>query len=106
MLLQVLRCGVRGERRIRRVCDAEYVERDRIIKNSMLHTWKKADLLRAIKEAPTADVVEVVRCKDCKNRYVPTRCALWYATVDDKEYFVERGDDFYCSYGAKMDGKG
>ena len=58
-------------------------------------------------DIPAADVVAVVRCKDCKHRYVPTRCALWYATVDDTEYFVERGDDFYCSYGeAKMDGKG
>lgn len=43
---------------------AEYINRDLIVKNSMLHTWKKADLLRAIKEAPTLDVVpreEVVR---------------------------------------------
>ena len=37
----------------------EYIERDLIVKNPMLHTWKKADLLRAIKESPTADVEEV-----------------------------------------------
>ena len=49
----------------------------------------------------TKDVVEVVRCKDCKHRYVPSRCALWYGTVDDKEYFIERGTDFYCSYGER-----
>lgn len=47
------------------------------------------------------DVVPVVRCKDCKHRYAPTRCALWYGTVNDQEYFVERGEDFYCSYGER-----
>ena len=47
------------------------------------------------------DIVPVVRCKDCKHRYAPTRCALWYGTVNDKEYFVERGEDFYCSYGER-----
>lgn len=59
------------------------------------------DVHRSIDATPTADVVEVVRCKDCKYRYVPCRCALWYATVDDKEYFAERGEDFYCSYGKR-----
>ena len=43
--------------------------------------------------------VEVVRCKDCVHRYEPVRCALWYATVGDKEYFSERGEDFYCKWG-------
>lgn len=48
-----------------------------------------------------ADVVPVVRCKDCKHRYAPTRCSLWYGTVNDQEYFIERGEDFYCSYGER-----
>lgn len=96
---------------------AEYIEREAAIErlkrrrdSERFPKTKYAGLESAIfqiKHVPAADVVEVVRCKDCKCRYVPTRCALWYATVDDKEYFVERGDDFYCSYGeAKMDGKG
>ena len=54
-----------------------------------------------INTAPTADVVEVVRCKDCQHRYVPCRCALWYGTAHGKEYFVERGEDFYCSLGER-----
>ena len=52
---------------------------------------------------PSADVVEVVRCKDCKHRYVPYRCALWYGTAGDKDYFAERGEDFYCSYGERRE---
>lgn len=50
---------------------------------------------------PTADVVEVVRCKDCQHRHVPMRCALWYGTLGDKEYFVEKGDEFSCSFGER-----
>lgn len=43
--------------------------------------------------------VEVVRCKDCIHRHKPKRCALWYATVGDIEYFLDRGEDFYCEWG-------
>lgn len=50
---------------------------------------------------PTADVAEVVRCKDCKHRYVPTRCALWTGTIGEKDYFCYHGDDFYCSFGER-----
>ena len=56
---------------------------------------------RCMDDIPTANVVEVVRCKDCIHRYVPTRCALWQGTIDDKDYFIERGEDFYCSYGER-----
>lgn len=52
---------------------------------------------------PTADVTEVVRCKDCKHRFVPGRCALWYATVGKDDYFAEHGDDFYCAYGERKE---
>lgn len=52
---------------------------------------------------PTADVAEVVRCKDCKYRYVPTRCALWTGTIGEKDYFRYHGDDFYCSFGERKE---
>ena len=65
------------------------------------HNHEHQHFLSMVMAQPAADVVEVVRCKDCKHRYVPARCALWYATMNDKEYFVERGEDFYCSYGER-----
>lgn len=43
--------------------------------------------------------VEVVRCKECIHRNKPVRCALWYATVGNVEYFTDRGEDFYCEWG-------
>lgn len=55
------------------------------------------------KEKNTPDLVEVVRCKDCKHRYVPCRCALWYGMADGKEYFLERGEDFYCPWGERSE---
>lgn len=53
--------------------------------------------------ATAVDFVEVVRCKDCKHRYVPCRCALWYASIDGKDFFGERGENFYCGYGERKD---
>ena len=61
----------------------------------------KASVKRVLMQAPTADVVDVVRCKDCQHRYVPSRCALWYGTANGREYFSERGENFYCSYGER-----
>lgn len=49
------------------------------------------------------DVVEVVRCKDCKYRFEPTRCSLWYGECDGKQYFRDHGNDFYCSYGKRRE---
>ena len=72
---------------------AEYINRDLIVKNPMLHTWKKADLLRAIKEAPTADVVEVVRCKDCI--YNEIGSCTHSQKYDEDNYRA----DYYCADG-------
>lgn len=62
--------------------------------------------VRAIKNIPSADVVEVVRCKDCKNNYVTTHN---HGKQDDPRCdFTDRHlslDDF-CSRGERrMDGE-
>ena len=49
-----------------------------------------------------ADVVEVVRCKDCTHRNTPD-CYLWYGSVGDTDYFIGTSDDFYCSYGERSE---
>lgn len=87
------------------MAEKEFIEREALIKSddwqSLKNDFDKARAHIIILAQPAADVVEVVRCKDCKHRYVPARCALWYATMNDKEYFVERGENFYCSYGER-----
>jgi hypothetical protein len=52
-----------------------------------------------MKKIPTADVVEVVRCKDCKHRVKPSKmCAHPKAVGWDA---IEPEDDDFCSYGEK-----
>ena len=50
---------------------------------------------------PFADVVEVVRCKDCKHHNGVT-CEFWSA--DPYEQSPALPDD-YCSYGERKDGE-
>ena len=56
----------------------------------------------AIAEQPAADVVEVVRCKDCKYRKTED-CAMFYECDCGEEHTWENDNDF-CSYGERKDG--
>lgn len=70
-----------------------------------------SDIIRAIEQTPIADVVEVVRCKDCKHRGdgVCPMCFEEYSASDDGEgYMVDdwitidnTQDDAFCSYGER-----
>ena len=51
--------------------------------------------------AVTINKKKVIKCKNCKHRYEPCRCALWYETADGKEYFLERGENFSCPWGER-----
>lgn len=51
---------------------------------------------QAIVDAPTADVVEVVRCKDCKYQGNDDECHLLSLAA------YTEPDDF-CSYGKKVE---
>lgn len=51
---------------------------------------------QAIVDAPTADVVEVVRCKDCKYQGNDYECPLLSLAA------YTEPDDF-CSYGKKVE---
>ena len=55
----------------------------------------------AIETVPSADVVEVVRCSDCKHSY--ETFAGWICSHGVCVDCVVR-DDFYCSYGERKDG--
>ena len=93
----------------------EYIEREAFIEdikteisNLHLNGWKGTPIphdelynfIDRIKEQPAADVVKVVRCKDCKSSNhcgEIVRCSHPYGlTICD-------GNDF-CSYGERRDG--
>lgn len=48
------------------------------------------------------DIVEVVRCKDCKHRNTPD-CKMWYQCVVCGDYHHWERDEYFCSYGERKD---
>lgn len=56
--------------------------------------------IKDTKRIPAADVVEVVRCIECIHRDKKGVCEKFRQRYP---FFPE--DDFYCGFGAKMDGE-
>ena len=76
---------------------SKYIDREDLLKNLKRFAPEHLTplIVSLIEKQPTADVVEVVRCKDCtewdKDEY---ECSHWYGFREDD----------YCSLGARMDG--
>ena len=92
---------------------AEYIERDAAIKaiknadcNAIADGAESYDL-SYLKEIffniPAADVVPVVRCKDCKHAYINGFSAASGVALCSSNAKVMQQDDF-CSYGERKDG--
>ena len=91
-----------------------YIERDIFINNELIPLVKRLDLchpkqkkgvlmaISKLKEAPAADVVEVVRCKDCKYREELPNKNIWCAK---HIVFMAMKPDDYCSKGERKDGE-
>ena len=78
----------------------EYIKRETLISriNGMgYHEQIKNNLLFIARMIPTADVVEVVRCKDCRRRGRED-CAMFYRCDCGEQHTWETDNDF-CSYG-------
>ena len=74
--------------------------------NAQLITFQEA-LIR-IKDAPTVDAVEVVRCKDCKHynkREIRCDhpCLDW--EVECYDHWLDVALDDFCSYGERREGE-
>mgnify|MGYP000851205327 CR=1 FL=1 len=79
-----------------------YIDADALLKRMDENEWSMASR-KTIKDAPTIDAVEVVRCKDCK-QYNTTNCSKVFGWCDKMNRVVH--DDFYCANGAKMESEG
>lgn len=86
---------------------AEYITKEAAInavENAPIELFQSEweEIEEAINAAPVADVVPVVRCKDCKY--------LVNATVNDNGFLIceisdmEITPDDFCSYGERKDG--
>ena len=106
---------------------ARYIDADLLIKNIAniedLRTLSTKTIGKAISDTPTADVVEVVRCKDCKhlqeldkhceiNRSAYRHCNMWRGEEEKnvwhsykkyrKDYSIVELDGF-CDMGERRD---
>ena len=97
----------------------EYISREVVLKHlekckgqppEMCYTFAVIQAIESfVKDSPAADVVPVVRCKECKYSYKSWLsdilegiwCTFWQKT-QGKTWTMMHFDDF-CSYGAKMD---
>ncbi len=79
----------------------EYIEREAVLEKTEIFdeyiegqdVYFEFIDVKDVKSIPAADVVEVVRCKDCKHWFQGDCCMLRLPLPDD-----------YCSYGEKKDG--
>ena len=99
---------------------AEYIEREKLlqdIRESVVFTVKKGTplpnaemrgankVIDRVKSATTADVVKVVRCKECKHTYINSFsaqsgvaiCKFWSNRSETNILAVQQDD--FCSYG-------
>lgn len=53
-------------------------------------------VIKRLRKLPTADVVEVVRCKDCKHRRTNDLGDTWC-----NYHGIEMLEDDYCNYGER-----
>ena len=71
-----------------------YIDKEKLLKK-MIHWYTKERLIDCVRDMPTADVVEVIRCKDCK----------YYIS---EPYYCFRKDILmtphsFCSYGKRRE---
>lgn len=80
---------------------ARYIDADALKRKLVAEKhFYPAIVARAIDETPTADVVEVVRCKDCKYHW-EFFCENECWGIESPCPVVEPDD--YCSYGVRSD---
>jgi hypothetical protein len=79
---------------------AEYIERETLIAEyDRVHIGEAGGARKLMVEAPAADVVEVVRCKDCKHRKT-AECSMYVECDCGSQHTWECDNDF-CSYGER-----
>ena len=79
----------------------DYINRRKIIEEyDRQHKGPAGGARKLMVEAPAADVVEVVRCKDC--RHCKFNSSAEFYKCDRRGYFTEEvAEDGFCSYGER-----
>lgn len=82
-----------------RYIDAEHIPNDKFFKD--LTDVEKAKVLSWFAQAPSADVTEIVRCKNCKHFQFLDSFDM-YGKCSQAHIRIVRPDGF-CSYGERKD---
>lgn len=86
---------------------AEYIDRAEAVKsvlrmrrpeNSVAQNRMLSIIQMDMLKLPAADVVPVVRCKDCKYNVGTKKC------LNPDSFFAVPKDDDFCSYGERKEG--
>lgn len=78
----------------------EYIERNALIAEyDRVHIGAPGGARRLMVDAPTADVVEVVRCKDCKWFSVHNKDGCYRPDLDHHAQMTPVYENDFCSYG-------
>ena len=87
------------------MAEKEYIEREALVKRLKKEECD-CEWLWDILDIPTADVAEVVRCKDCKHYDKKYHQCKLHSEEPDQYYtgfiFCMQEDDF-CSYGERKE---
>lgn len=86
---------------------SRYIDREDLLKNlkQFAPEYLKPLIVSLVEKQPTADVVEVIRCKDCKHfdknkGYRDTKFSFSFC---DKSHCNITTENDFCSYGERMD---
>ena len=90
-----------------------YVEKEKVLeiaKNKYYSDFHKSmadltSLRELLEDTPTADVMEVVRCKDCKYAFHHPLGYIYCHRDGRNAYEMVFKKDSFCSYGERKDGK-
>ena len=77
---------------------AEYIDREALLKNLPDDLPYKASVKRVLIQAPTEDVVKVVRCRDCRHSEICPDALLWC-----NEHNRIISEENFCSYGERKE---
>lgn len=77
---------------------SRYIDADALLNKLPDDLPYKASVKRLLLQAPTADVVEVVRCEDCAKRMTGD-CPMAYCY--EGTMYEESEDEYFCSYGER-----
>lgn len=86
---------------------SRYIDREDLLKNLKRFAPEHLTplIVMLIEKQPTADVVEVVRCKECKYRGSRLNVPIGVRYSCNAHILPYCKPNDYCSYGEEMDGE-